>query len=42
MLLINCEFNILLTWSPTCVTDNTTVVVTFVILSPKIHVKVVS
>ena len=42
MLLTNCEFNILLTWSPTCVTDNTTVVVTFVILSPKIHVQVVT
>ena len=42
MLLTNCEINILLTWSSICVTDNTTVVVTFVILSPKIHVQVVT
>ena len=40
MLLTNCEVNMLLTWSSTCLTDNTTVVVTFVILSPKIHVQV--
>ena len=42
MLLTNCEINILLTWSSTCATDNATNVVTFVILSPKIHVQVVT
>ena len=41
MLLINCEINIILTWSTTCVITNSTDAETFAITDPKLYVSFV-
>ena len=42
MLLINCEVNLVLTWSPTCVITNSTGAETFEINDAKLYVPVVA
>ena len=42
MPLSNCEINLILTWSPTCVINNSTGVGTFVITDTKLWVAVVT
>ena len=42
MPLINCEVNLILTWSSTCVITNSTVAVTFEITDTKLCVPVVT
>ena len=42
MSLINCEFNLILTWSSTCVITNSTCAGTFEIADTKLYVTVVT
>ena len=42
MLLLNCEVNLILTWSSTCVITNSTRAGTFEITDTKIYVTVVT
>ena len=42
MLLINCEFNIVLTWSSTCVITNSRGAGTFAITDTKLYVPAVN
>ena len=42
MPLINCEINLILTWSSTCVTTNSTSTGTFSITDTKLYVPVVA
>ena len=42
MPLINCEANIILIWSPTCVTTNATGAGTFEITDTKLYVPIVT
>ena len=42
MLLINCEVNLILTWSSTCVITNSTGAATFEITGTKLYVPIVT